>query len=106
MITQPKPQSVIINSFDIISLSNIVFYGTEKLSEMGFSFTKSKANFIFAKHEKADGKKIYLKLKEKGVLVRHFDSARLCAYNRITVGSKEQMQIFIDTLKEVLEEIL
>ena len=73
---------------------------------MGFTFTESKANFIFAKHEKADGKKIYLNLKEKGVLVRHFDSARLCAYNRITVGSKEQMQIFIDTLKEVLEEIL
>ncbi len=77
-----------------------------KLAEMGFTFTESKANFIFAKHERADGKEIYLKLKEKGVLVRHFDSARLCDYNRITVGSKEQMKIFIDTLKEVLEEIL
>lgn len=79
---------------------------TEKLAEMGFTFTESKANFIFAKHSEADGKEIYLKLKEKGVLVRHFDSARLSDYNRITVGSKEQMQIFIDTLKEVLEEIL
>ena len=79
---------------------------TEKLAEIGFSFTESKANFIFVKHEKADGKEIYLKLKEKGVLVRHFDSARLCAYNRITIGSREQMQIFINTLKEVLEEIL
>ena len=78
----------------------------ERLAELGFSFTDSRANFIFAKHSSADGKEIYLKLKEKGVLVRHFDSERLCDYNRITVGSKEQMQIFIDTLKEVLEEIL
>ncbi len=78
----------------------------EKLNEIGFTCTDSKANFIFAKHEKADGKQIYIKLKEKGVLVRHFDSARLCDYNRITIGSKQQMQIFIDTLKEVLEEIL
>ena len=78
----------------------------EKLNEIGFICTDSKANFIFAKHEKADGKQIYIKLKEKGILVRHFDSARLCDYNRITIGSKQQMQIFIDTLKEVLEEIL
>lgn len=78
----------------------------EALKNLGFVMTDSMANFIFARHPKADGEKIYLKLKEKGVLVRHFASQRLCQYNRITVGSDEQMKIFIEKLKEVLEELL
>ena len=77
-----------------------------QLKEMGFVMTDSKANFIFAKHPKADGKEIYLRLKKKGVLIRHFDSPRLCQYNRITVGSKEQMEVFLEKLQEVLEELL
>lgn len=80
---------------------------TEKeLTKLGFTYTPSKANFIFARHGSADGKEIYLRLKAKGVLVRHFDKERLSAYNRITVGSDEQMRTLIEKLKEVLEEIL
>lgn len=78
----------------------------ETLKAMDFTMTDSMANFIFARHKTADGKQIYLKLKEKGILVRHFDTKRLSPYNRITVGNKDQMQVFIDTLKEVLEELL
>ena len=77
-----------------------------QLRARGFVLTDSKTNFIFAKHPKADGKEIYLRLKQKGVLVRHFDSQRLCDYNRITVGSQEQMKIFLEKLTEVLEELL
>lgn len=76
-----------------------------ELSNLGFSMTDSKANFIFAKHNKISGKDIYLKLKEKGVLIRHFDTEKLTDYNRITIGSEEQMKIFIERLKEVLEEL-
>lgn len=78
----------------------------EQLKAMGFEMTDSKANFIFAKHPGADGKEIYLRMKQKGVLIRHFDASRLCQYNRITVGSREQMEIFVLKLKEVLEELL
>ena len=77
-----------------------------QLRELGFQLTDSKANFLFAKHPVADGGKIYLRLKEKGVLIRHFDAPRLCQYNRITIGSREQMEIFLEKLKEVLEELL
>ena len=77
-----------------------------RLKEAGFILTDSKANFIFAKHPVADGKEIYLRMKEKGVLIRHFDTPRLCQYNRITVGSQEQMEIFLEKLKEVLEELI
>lgn len=77
----------------------------KELKALGFTMTESSANFIFAKHKNADGKQIYQTLKEKGVLIRHFDKDKLCDYNRITIGSKEQMKIFIDKLKEVLEEL-
>jgi histidinol-phosphate aminotransferase len=40
-----------------------------------------------------------------GILVRHFDSERLCQFNRITIGSKAQMQTLIDAIKSILEEI-
>ncbi len=75
-----------------------------KLSSLGFSFTSSMANFIFAKSDRIDGKKLYLSLKEKGVLVRHFDAPRISDYNRITIGSEEEMQTLIDKIKEILKE--
>ncbi len=77
-----------------------------ELKNLGFTFTNSKTNFLFAKHEKASGAKIYETLKQKGVLVRHFNSDKLTDYNRITIGSDEEMGIFIEKLKETLEEIL
>ena len=79
---------------------------TEQLQAAGFTLTDSKANFIFASHPKVDGKELYLRMKQKGVLIRHFDTPRLCRYNRITIGSREQMEIFMKILKEVLEELL
>lgn len=78
---------------------------SNKLKELGFIMTDSKTNFIFAMHPEFDGKAIYLSLKDKGVLVRHFDTKMLSQYNRITIGSKEQMEVFINKLTEVLEEL-
>ena len=78
----------------------------EQMKAAGFSLTDSKANFIFAKHLAAAGKEIYLRLKQKGVLVRHFDTDRLRDYNRITIGSQSQMQVFLEKLTEVLEELI
>lgn len=75
----------------------------KKLSELGFEMTASSANFIFAKHPELDGGELYRSLKERGVLVRHFNSERIYDYNRITVGNAEEMKILIDTIKEILE---
>ncbi len=74
----------------------------EQLEGQGFSVLPSKANFIFVKTDKMDGGELYRKLKERGILVRHFTNPRICQYNRVTIGTKEQMQTLIDTIKEVL----
>ena len=74
-----------------------------KLKELGFEMTDSKTNFIFAKHPKFSGEYIYNALRERGVLVRHFSKPRLCEYNRITIGSFEEMQTLIQILSEVVK---
>ncbi|MBQ3116664.1 MAG: histidinol-phosphate transaminase [Clostridia bacterium] len=78
----------------------------KELESLGFSMTLSKANFLFIKHDKIGGEELYLKLKEKGVLVRHFNDPKIVEYNRVTVGSPTQMQAFISAVKEILEELL
>ena len=76
----------------------------EQLRSLGFTAADSMTNFVLAKHDKLGGKELYLTLKEKGILVRHFDTPRLKDYNRITIGSAAQMAALVDTLKEILEE--
>ena len=72
------------------------------MEELGFTVLPSKANFIFVKTDRLDGGELYKVLKEKGILVRHFTNPRICQFNRVTIGTKEQMQTLIDTVKEVL----
>ncbi len=80
-------------------------YTVSELKSLGFEMTESSANFIFVKHDSIDGKELYLKLKEKGILVRHFDKNDISQYNRITIGTFEHMNKLISTVKEILEEI-
>ncbi len=81
-------------------------YTIAELERLGFEVTDSKTNFVFAKHPRLSGEALYLKLKERGFLVRHFSSARIADYNRITVGTREQMQALIRELENILEESL
>lgn len=73
-----------------------------ELERLGFECLDSKTNFIFAKHPVASGRSLYEKLKEKGILIRHFDKKRISEFNRITIGTKEQMQALISALEEIL----
>ena len=76
-----------------------------ELKRLGFTFTNSLANFVFAKHPAIDGKDLYLKLKSRGVLIRHFDKEKIKEYNRITIGTLEQMKIFISETEKILEDV-
>lgn len=77
-------------------------YTKKALENLGFFVTDSLANFIFAKSDKVGGEELYLKLKSKGVLVRHFKLPKIKDFVRITIGTKEQMDIFIKTVEEIL----
>lgn len=79
-------------------------YTKENLEKLGFYVLDSKANFLFAKCDKISGENYYKKLKEKGILVRHFTSERIKDFNRITIGTKEQMEVLIETTKSILED--
>ena len=76
-------------------------YG-RKLREMGFEMTKSRTNFFFARHPAISGKDLYLELKKRGVLIRHFNVERIRDYNRITVGTPEQMDRLVEAINEIL----
>ena len=75
-----------------------------ELKKMGFTLTDSKANFIFAKSDRIGGKELYEKLKARGILIRHFNKEKIEEYNRITVGTKEQMNAFLAAVAEILKE--
>ena len=79
-------------------------YTVAELKKIGFSVLPSAANFVFATTDKIGGKELYLRLKDKGILVRHFDKPRLKEYNRITIGSREQMEALLTAVKEILED--
>jgi histidinol-phosphate aminotransferase len=76
----------------------------EKLKALGFRLTDSKANFLFARSDRIPGGELYRKLKERGVLVRHFDKPRIDDYNRITIGTEAQMDALVEAIKAILEE--
>ncbi len=77
---------------------------TEALRQLGFSVLDSKANFVFAAADWIGGNELYLKLKDRGVLVRHFETPRLKNYNRITIGSREQMRALLLAIEAIREE--
>ncbi len=79
-------------------------YTTRELKKLGFELTDSKTNFVFAKHPKVSGEDIYKGLRERGILVRHFTAPRICEYNRITVGSMDEMSALVKAVKEILED--
>ena len=74
------------------------------LRGMGFEMTESQTNFFFARHPDIPGEELYLELKKRGVLIRHFNVERIKDYNRITVGTPEQMDRLVEAIKEILEE--
>ncbi len=79
-------------------------YTATELKKLGFTVLPSKTNFLFAKTEKIDGEKLYQKLKDRGVLVRHFKTEKIAQFNRITIGTKAQMDVLLEKIREILAE--
>lgn len=76
----------------------------EALKALGFTVLDSKANFVFAKNNNITGADLYTQLKKKGVLVRHFEKEKIKDFVRITIGTEEQMEVFLQKTTEVLAQ--
>ncbi|WP_179996582.1 histidinol-phosphate transaminase [Acinetobacter sp. YH16051] len=69
------------------------------LTSLGFKIFPSHANFIFASHPQQDAGELAAALRERGIIVRYFNKPRINQYLRITIGTDDQNQRLVDTLK-------
>ena len=76
----------------------------EELKMLGFTFTDSKSNFIFATHKKMAAEEIFEACRNENIYVRYFKKPRIDNYLRITIGTEEEMDILIGFLKKLLGE--
>ena len=74
------------------------------LKNLGFTVLPSRTNFLFVKSDKIGGRELYEKLKDRGILVRHFGNPRISDYIRMTIGTDEQMDQCLAAIRAILEE--
>lgn len=79
---------------------------SDGLRACGFTVIPSSANFVFAKHPDIGGAEVCAALRERGILVRHFTLERIRDYNRITVGTADEVAAVLDAIKEITEAIV
>lgn len=74
------------------------------LLDIGFEVLPSQANFLFLKKEAIAGETLYRRLKECGILVRHFSKKLIADYIRVTIGTREEMDAFLKEIKTIVSE--
>ena len=75
---------------------------TLELEKLGFDVLDSQTNFIFATHNKHNMKSLFEYLKTQKVFIRYFSVPRIENYVRITIGTNEEMDIFLEKTKEFI----
>ena len=76
----------------------------KELLSLGFTFSDSMTNFIFASHVRVPAQVIFDKLREKHIFVRHFSAPRIDNYLRISIGTEEEMKCFLEATAAIIEE--
>ena len=79
-------------------------WAAQELVRRGFVVTDSRANFLFVRTPKMLSRVLFRELRQRAVLVRYFDEPRTEHWLRITVGTKEQMEILLQRLDKILKE--
>lgn len=74
----------------------------KRLSELGFTFTDSMSNFIFASPQKKSAQYVFEELKKRHIYVRYWNKPIICDYLRITVGTPEEMEKLFAALEEII----
>ena len=73
-----------------------------EIEKLGFSCPPSAANFLFITHESIPAKVIFEKARERKIIVRYFDKPRIDNYLRVTIGTRTEMEQFLNFLKELV----
>ncbi|HEB78354.1 MAG TPA: aminotransferase class I/II-fold pyridoxal phosphate-dependent enzyme, partial [Methylothermaceae bacterium] len=74
------------------------------LERLGFQVQPSAANFLFARPPAGNASEIYRQLKQRGILVRHFNQPGIDQWLRITVGRDEEMERLLQALAETVDK--
>lgn len=74
-----------------------------EMMKLGFSFPDSSANFLFASHKEIPAKEIFEAAKKEHIYVRYFNKPRIDNHLRITIGTREEMQVFLEFLKTFID---
>ena len=75
---------------------------SEEMRKLGFIFEDSSSNFLFVTHKTAKARDIFEAARKKHIYVRYFDEPRIDNYLRISIGTDEEMHVFLDFLKAYL----
>ncbi len=74
------------------------------LEAAGFEVTPSAANFLWIRHPEISGGRLYRAMRSRRILLRHWDQPELQDYLRVTIGTKEDMTIFLQAIRDILTE--
>lgn len=76
---------------------------TNEMRALGFKVLDSSTNFIFATKDDLCMKDLFAYLKTKKVFIRYFSVPRIENYVRISIGTDEEMDIFLKEVKGYLK---
>ena len=96
-----------VEDYDYFEATRCAIIGTrdevkEKMEALGFTVLPSSANFLFATHSSVPAEELFLMLREKHIYVRYFKQPRIQNYLRITIGTREQMDVFLAEVEKYL----
>ena len=72
-----------------------------RLETLGFAVLPSQTNFLLVSHPEFDAAQLFVGLRERGVLVRHFNTDALCNHLRISIGTDDEMDSLIEALESL-----
>jgi len=76
---------------------------SDELEKRDFNVLPSDANFLFAKPNKVKAADLFKYLDEQNILVRYWDKPRLAEWLRISVGTDEDMDLFLSAVDRFID---
>lgn len=71
----------------------------QRLEQLGFEVLPSQTNFLLVSHPGHDAAQLFVGLRKRGILVRHFNTEALNNWLRISIGTDDEMNNLIEALE-------